>query len=374
MFLTAAETNNLDEASLTAFIERKLPEGRHLDYKAALSGNGWDNQAREFLKDVTAFANAGGGHLLIGVKEPDEKLSASEQMIGLDDGFNVASKLENLSTSSIDPRISGLLIRPIEFNGKNSIIVVRVPPSLSRPHMAVHGKHRGFYIRHTEKSTPMSTHEIREAVIASSSTEARANLYLKKQERDCLDYGICKDNPTLLIQAYPLIPPEVEWDVLGEDIANIVYSGAHNLLRSKIAPVPTINGVYGANNYDDPNWSSSIHRNGYVQAAFRLKKPKESIYIHPEACRLFGAFCEYVNLLLTSTKTDVPFLIRCRAFNVSEALFVTDKDSGHYSDPYKKDSIEWPDIIRNTGEDFGSVSKRLCRDLHTAFGVTPPSN
>jgi predicted HTH transcriptional regulator len=141
MFLTAAETNNLDEASLTAFIERKLPEGRHLDYKAALSGNGWDNQAREFLKDVTAFANAGGGHLLIGVKEPDEKLSASEQMIGLDDGFNVASKLENLSTSSIDPRISGLLIRPIEFNGKNSIIVVRVPPSLSRPHMAVHGKH-----------------------------------------------------------------------------------------------------------------------------------------------------------------------------------------------------------------------------------------
>jgi hypothetical protein len=177
-----------------------------------------------------------------------------------------------------------------------------------------------------------------------------------------------------VIQAYPLIPPEVEWDVLGEDIANIVYSGAHNLLRSKIAPVPTINGVYGANNYDDPNWSSSIHRNGYVQAAFRLKKPKESIYIHPEACRLFGAFCEYVNLLLTSTKTDVPFLIRCRAFNVSEALFVTDKDSGHYSDPYKKDSIEWPDIIRNTGEDFGSVSKRLCRDLHTAFGVTPPSN
>ena len=69
MYFTSAEVQNLDETGLRKFLEKRVPEGHHLDYKETLSGNN-DRAKREFLKDVTAFANANGGDILIGVEEP----------------------------------------------------------------------------------------------------------------------------------------------------------------------------------------------------------------------------------------------------------------------------------------------------------------
>ena len=75
MQLTAQQVIALTEESLRTFLALSIPEGLYLDYKEGLSGTSEKETKREFLKDVTAFANAAGGHLLLGVKEPSENLS-----------------------------------------------------------------------------------------------------------------------------------------------------------------------------------------------------------------------------------------------------------------------------------------------------------
>ncbi|TAJ83549.1 ATP-binding protein, partial [bacterium] len=118
VYFTSAEIHSLDEAGLRKFLEKRVPEGHHLDYKEALGGNN-DRAKREFLKDVTAFANANGGDILIGVEEPQESLEVDAQIHGVDDGGGVAQDLERLASSSIDSRIPGLQINPIPLrNGK----------------------------------------------------------------------------------------------------------------------------------------------------------------------------------------------------------------------------------------------------------------
>ena len=174
MFLTPQQFTSLTEDSLRDFLTLSIPEGLYLDYKAALSGTSDKEAKREFLKDVTAFANAAGGQLFLGVKEPVENQSVDVQLVGVENGASLAQDLERLASSSIDPRIPGLRIVAVSLRSGKSCVAVHIPPSLSRPHMVNHSGHRSFYVRHSESSFQMTTHEIREAVLTSASAEARA--------------------------------------------------------------------------------------------------------------------------------------------------------------------------------------------------------
>ena len=104
MYLTRQQLAALDEAGLRAFLDTAVPECLYLDYKISLSGSSDKDAKREFLKDVTAFANAGGGQLLLGVKEPADDLSVDDQLIGVEGAEALAQDLERLCSASIDPR------------------------------------------------------------------------------------------------------------------------------------------------------------------------------------------------------------------------------------------------------------------------------
>lgn len=108
MYLSSQEALRLNESALEQFVSLGIPEGLYLDYKEQLSAPLSKEVKREFLKDVTAFANASGGHIVIGCKEPRDDLSVDEQMVGLPNAADLAGGLERLASTSIDPRISGL--------------------------------------------------------------------------------------------------------------------------------------------------------------------------------------------------------------------------------------------------------------------------
>jgi predicted HTH transcriptional regulator len=62
-------------AALTAedvqdLVAARVPEGRRIEYKQKLPGRN-DADKREFLADISAFANSSGGDLLFGIKEED---------------------------------------------------------------------------------------------------------------------------------------------------------------------------------------------------------------------------------------------------------------------------------------------------------------
>jgi predicted HTH transcriptional regulator len=58
----------LTENDLLALIADKEAEGKRLDYKRDLVGKG-DTEKKEFLYDVSSFANTQGGHLVFGMEE-----------------------------------------------------------------------------------------------------------------------------------------------------------------------------------------------------------------------------------------------------------------------------------------------------------------
>jgi len=383
MYFTTADIKNFDESKLREFLNLAIREGHYIDYKVALSGDSDREQKIEFLKDITAFANAAGGDILIGVKEPSEGLSVNDQLVGIAGGEQVATDLERVAASSIDPRIPGLQLKPISISGLPPVIIAHAPPSLSRPHRVTYQKHIGFYIRHSESSLPMTTHEIRESVLASATSEGAAKAYLHEQELLLRRYQE-SHFPVIFMQAMPLIALEQRLDVLGEAIRRTILQGGERNqipgswgLMCHSEPTPTIDGVTWRSDRQRGNYIVEVHRNGYLSAVFFNDKDKigrtEEHLLTPYHCNLFKAFCLLCRDILSATSSDLPYVLRCKYLKAKGTKFTPYTPGfNDFSDPFDIDEIVWPDEVRQVGEDFMRIADVWCEQMHHAFGIKMP--
>jgi hypothetical protein len=381
MHLTSPQISSMTESSLRELLALAIEEGPYLDYKQALSGETDKEAKREFLKDVTAFANAAGGHLFLGIKEPAAGATADDQLVGLEAADALARDLERIAASSIDPRIPGLLIAPIPLASGKSCLVVHVPPSLRRPHMVTHAGHRSFYVRHSESSVPMTTHEIREAVLTSASAEGKARLFVERRLAEIRE-EIGEQVPAFFLQAMPLIALESPWDVLSAPFEEVIRGNARRTkyhhyatFATDMTPRPTIDGLLGHDLREPPSWGIEVHRTGYVSLLYQdvLYHPvhgEKRPVLHPGKCDIFHSFCDILKELLVVSGSDVPYLIGCVYLNAQATCFWKEAGRWHeFSEPYGKKSILWPEHIRPTGTDPMLVAKDLCLRLFNAFGM-----
>jgi hypothetical protein len=379
MYLTSQQVLAFTEDDLRNFLALAVPEGVYLDYKESLSKTSEKDSKREFLKDVTAFANAAGGQVFLGVKEPTGEVSVDSQIVGLDGGETLAQNIERLASTSIDPRIPGLKIKNIPLANGKSCICIHIPQSLGRPHMVQYEKHRSFYVRHSESSVPMSTHEVRDAVLTSASAEARARDFIKgklSEPRESLIGG----QPAFFLQAMPLIRPESLWDVLSAPYEKVIrgdvrrqrYSHYANL-ASDVAPRPTIDGLMGRDRRENPLWETETHRTGYVSLFYRgiqvTKVGEQDCYtIHSGTCDIFRAFCELLKEILDVSETDVPYLLTVAYLNAKGTRIYTATQFDRFSEPYPKNEVVWPEHFRGVGEDFMPIAENMCLEMFNAFG------
>lgn len=380
MHLTAQQVQKLTESDLRTFLSFQVQEGLYLDYKEHLSGASDKDAKREFLKDVTAFANAAGGHLILGAKEPAEGSSVDDQLIGLQNGNDIAQDLERLASTSIDPRIPGLRIVSIPLSNGRYCVVVHIPPSLSRPHMVNYSGHRSFYVRHSESSFPMTTHEVREAVLTSASAEGRARLFTERRlEEVCGELG--EREPVFFLQAMPLISPESAWEVLTTPFEDALRGAARRNkfhyyanLTSSVAPRPTIDGLLGQNQREQPVWETEVHRTGYLSLLYRDIQIEQvqgvnRFVVHSGTCDIFRAFCHLLKECLDASGTDVPYLITCVYLNAQGTCIWTKSDYRYFTEPYPKKKLVWPEHHRSTGEDPMSIAESLGVEMFNAFGL-----
>jgi hypothetical protein len=376
MFLTSQQVVRMTEAELREFVAQGLPEGRHLDYKRALSGKSDDEPKREFLKDVTGFANAQGGHLLIGVDEPAQGSTVDKQIIGLADGDSLAKSLERLAASSIDPRIPGLIVQPVPLTAGGAVIVVHVPPSQARPHMVDHGNHQRFYVRHRESTNPMTTHEIRESVIASLTAEARARQRFAEAEQDVKLYWNT-GGPQLLIHAVPIVILDQRWllDPRGfRDVLNGPRRQRWHPYGWTTGEMPerTIDGLRSFDQRQDPSWMVEVHRDGYVLGLYsdfdRANTEQETFLLHDWHPRLFRGFATLCADIWERTETDVPYAFAAKLLRAHGTMFSVSRYSRHYG-PYPKGEITWPVISRAVGQNYMEVAEQMSEGLFNAYGA-----
>jgi predicted HTH transcriptional regulator len=91
------------ENDLLALITNGVSEGRTIDYKRELPGNS-DGDKKEFLADVSSFANTSGGDLIFGM---DEVEGLPTQLVGFQ-SVNAdleVRRLDSILSSGLDPRI-----------------------------------------------------------------------------------------------------------------------------------------------------------------------------------------------------------------------------------------------------------------------------
>jgi hypothetical protein len=181
-----------DAAALTkdlidSLVENGVPEGRTIEYKQQLPGS-TDSDKKEFLADLSSFANATGGHLIFGVEEKRDSAGkaigvpdAAPGLAGIENTGVEIGRLDNLIRDGIDPRISGITIGEIPGFANGPVIAVHVPQSWAAPHMVDYKGQTRFYSRNNTGKYPLDVGEIRGAFALSEQLPERIRKF--RQER-----------------------------------------------------------------------------------------------------------------------------------------------------------------------------------------------
>lgn len=161
---------------------RKERENNYLEYKEKLGHSNKDK--KEFLKDVSGFANASGGFLIIGVKEHKpsglpEKICGIEKIIG---NQKVDEWINNVLISNLDERIHYSL-RIFEFKNKDNkiVLLLYIPESPKKPHMITFQGKNNYYVRHNTSVNPATQSEVKEMFEYSKKNINKLEDFLRRR-------------------------------------------------------------------------------------------------------------------------------------------------------------------------------------------------
>ena len=138
--MSLADVQRLADIGEGQFIEfkRRVPDGRRL------------------AKEVVAFANSGGGHLLLGVNDAGE-------VVGVRDAHEEMYALHEALSTHCFPEVACELER-VRVSRRREVVVCRVPESTSKPHFVVNpdeSERKVAYVRVRDMSIEASREAVR---------------------------------------------------------------------------------------------------------------------------------------------------------------------------------------------------------------------
>jgi hypothetical protein len=142
---------------IQSLITNEVEESINIDFKAGAALSKIDKKKAELSKDVSAFANSGGGIIIYGLNEENHK---AHSFSFIDGNEFTKEWLEQVISSTIQRNIADLKIFPIRNNGNinETIYVVQIPESYEAPHIC---KDKKFYKRYNFESVAMEEYEVR---------------------------------------------------------------------------------------------------------------------------------------------------------------------------------------------------------------------
>ena len=180
--------DDIEKTYIDFLVANKISEIKTLEYKQMLTGR-TDSDKKEFLADISSFANASGGDLIYGIKEEidanGKKTGQPEKVVPLEGITSDEAKLqiENLIRDGIQPRVT-VHIKSIDgygADGKGFIILIRIPQSFASPHMVTFKNTSRFYCRNSAGKYQLDIQEIRNAFLATDSQAERVRSFLQNR-------------------------------------------------------------------------------------------------------------------------------------------------------------------------------------------------
>jgi Putative DNA-binding domain len=162
------EFDVIGKDDISALVAGAVAEGRTIEYKEQLPRPN-DEDTREFLADISSFANSGGGDLIYGIREKrdaDNKATglpeAAEGLSGINADAEIR-RIDQMIRSGVEPRIPGFRIKAIDGFTAGPVLLVHVPKSWASPHMITFKNRSRFYSRTSAGKYQLNIGEIRAA-------------------------------------------------------------------------------------------------------------------------------------------------------------------------------------------------------------------
>lgn len=155
----------------------RVPEGPSIDYKQTTYGHS-DGDKKELAKDISAFANANGGHIIIGIRESSDEAGIPSEITPLNiNQEEEINRIYQIARNCIEPTLSGLRVIPIETDNSGCVLIIRIPKSWNTPHRVNLQNENRFWVRHGSMKDQASMEEIREMFMLSTNALENARKF-----------------------------------------------------------------------------------------------------------------------------------------------------------------------------------------------------
>jgi hypothetical protein len=257
----------ITSADLEQLVTNGVGESRTLEYKEALPG-GADQDKREFLADVSSFANAIGGDLVYGARERRDQegkpTGTPEAIIGVDLGNldQTIQRLENVLRDGLAPRVPGIRFWPVAGFERGPALIVRIPRSWAAPHMVTFQQSGKFFTRHSGGKHQLDVLEVRDAFLNTRSASERAEDFRTAQLGRLIGGGAPVPLSSEKLLCVHAVPHGALFGALAVDLKKAtVHSGELRPMEaSGWGPRFNIDGVFSV-----ASAARSTHSTGYVQ-------------------------------------------------------------------------------------------------------------
>lgn len=270
----ALENKPLDvitEADFQDLITSGVAEGKLYEYKENLPGRTDDNK-KEFLADVSSFANTAGGHIIYGVTEVGGLPTGFPGLQELVDADAEKLRLENIIRNGIEPRIASVNIGVVRL-ANGPVLVIRIPRSWTAPHVVKHAGTFRFYARNSAGKYPLDVYELRTAFLAANTAIENARSF----RIDRVAKIVSGDTPTSMPESAKFILHLIPLDAFraGVNYSSSGFLDVHNN-NSPMSELISLAHLYqrrfnfdGALAYQTDEQYLQVFRNGIVEFVTR---------------------------------------------------------------------------------------------------------
>jgi len=375
--MIAKNIEQITEEDLQALINNSVLEGKTIEYKQSLPSNS-DSDKKEFLADVSSFANASGGDLIYGIIT-DKKTGTPKSVngLGIENVDQEILRLENIVRDGIEPRILSVTTKPIPLSNSSTALIIRIPKSWISPHRVSYKGHDKFYSRSSNGKYPIDVAELRVAFNLSEMITERIRNFRQNRIANIFANETpvpFYDNAKIVLHLIPIISfnPAQSYEI--EKVASQpakmkpIYCGGWNDRYN-------LDGflAYSGGREDKSHSYVQLFRNGIIEAVegLLLQPYKEQLIIPSIAYEqeLIRSLTEYLAVLKT-LDVEPPIFIFLDLLGVKDySMAVRERfwfSEGHKID---RDILQLPEVmLQNYDEKAENVLKPCFDSIWNACG------
>jgi len=303
----------VEASDVLDLIREQHPETDLVEFKEALPcKKGQDNwysgsdsigeyARNQLVAEIIAFANAHGGHLLLGVAESHDHPSRAIGTKYVPRCVDLAERLKLQIRDCVEPTIPIVGVRAIEMNGAgDGIVLVRVLQSRVAPHRLRANKE--CYFRHADRTETMTMRDIQDLTIQRSAAgqhldKVLADRDLRFQEWIRASSTTNRVSVGCRVSLVPTADIYVQHVYRNHAVLPYLHHfdiefGSESKLEGQIPSTvhderPIVRGTRRMDSSQQPSVIQEVHCSGLVEICFRESKEDAKLY----DSWILGVFC-----------------------------------------------------------------------------------